>query len=225
MCNLYSMTRGQQAIRELARATRTDPSIGNLAPLGGIYPDYAAPIVRNRDGERELTMARWGMPTPPQFLKGKSDPGVTNVRNVASPHWRRWLGPEARCLVPWTSFSEYDTGPDGRKVPAWFAFDASRPLAFFAGIWSTWTSTRKVREGEVTADIFAFLTCPPNDVVGRIHPQAMPVILTDPAAIETWMMAPWTEARALQRPVEDGALTVVARGEREDGMEAEQASA
>jgi putative SOS response-associated peptidase YedK len=39
------------------------------------------------------------MLTPPKFLEGrKSDPGVTNVRNVTLPHWRRWQGVENRCL-------------------------------------------------------------------------------------------------------------------------------
>jgi putative SOS response-associated peptidase YedK len=64
---------------------------GNLPPLPGVFPDYAAPIVRNAsDGVRELVMARWGMPTPYFALKKrKSDPGVTNVRNVASTvSWR-----------------------------------------------------------------------------------------------------------------------------------------
>ena len=33
-----------------------------------MFPDYAAPIVRNApDGVRELMLARWGMPGPPQF--------------------------------------------------------------------------------------------------------------------------------------------------------------
>jgi putative SOS response-associated peptidase YedK len=69
---------------------------GNMPPLPGVFPNYPAPIVRNApDGVRELTMARWGMPSPVFALKGRnSDPGVTNVRNVASPHWRRWLGAE-----------------------------------------------------------------------------------------------------------------------------------
>jgi putative SOS response-associated peptidase YedK len=74
---------------------------------------YAAPIVRNQPCGRELTMARWGMPSPVVALKGKkSDPGVTNVRNVKSPHWRRWLGVESRCVVPFTSFSENEALPD-----------------------------------------------------------------------------------------------------------------
>ncbi|MBB4200635.1 hypothetical protein GGD83_004464 [Rhodoblastus sphagnicola] len=69
--------------------------------MPGVVPDYPAPIVRVADGERELTMARWGMPSPQVAPKGKtSDPRVTNIRNVTSPHWRRWLGPDNRCLVP-----------------------------------------------------------------------------------------------------------------------------
>ena len=82
MCNLYSITKGPQAIRDFARAMRD--TTGNLPPLPGVFPDYSAPIVRNgSDGLRELTMARWGMPSPKSAVEGRnSDPGVTNVRNV-----------------------------------------------------------------------------------------------------------------------------------------------
>jgi putative SOS response-associated peptidase YedK len=52
MCNLYSVTKGQAAIRELTEAM-TDIT-GNLPPLPGIFPDYAAPIVRNQPAGREL---------------------------------------------------------------------------------------------------------------------------------------------------------------------------
>lgn len=41
---------------------------GNMPPQPGIFPDYAAPIVRNAAGDRELTMARWGMPSSKQAL-------------------------------------------------------------------------------------------------------------------------------------------------------------
>ena len=215
MCNLYSMTTNQRAIRDLARAM-TDRT-GNLPLLPGIFPDYQAPIVRNQPEGRELTMARWGMPSPIFALKGRNcDPGVTNVRNAASPHWRRWLGAESRCVVPFTSFSENEVLPNGSRPPIWFALNESRPLAFFAGIWTRWTSVRKVKEGETTNDLFAFLTTEPNALVGTFHPKAMPVILTTQAEIDTWMSAPVTEALSLQRPLSDDALVIVGRGGKKD---------
>jgi putative SOS response-associated peptidase YedK len=216
MCNLYSQTKGQQAILELSRAMHDHT--GNLPPLPSIFPDYAAPIVRNSADGRELTMARWGMPSPVFALKGRnSDPGITNVRNVASPHWRRWLGVENRCVVPFTSFSENEALPGGRKPPIWFALSEDRPLAFFAGMWTKWTSVRKVKEGETTNDIFAFLTTEPNALIGTYHPKAMPVIFTTADEIDLWMTAPPVEALLLQRPLPDGTLMVVARGEKQDG--------
>ena len=215
MCNLYSITRGQAAIREMARAAldRT----GNLPPLPGVFPDYKAPIVRNSADGRELTMARWGMPSPAFALQNKkTDPGVTNVRNVKSPHWRRWLTLEHRCVVPFTSFSENEILPDGSRPPVWFALSDDRPLTFFAGIWTPWTSVRKLKEGETTNDLFAFLTTDPNLEVGAIHPKAMPVILRTAEEIDAWMTATPVDVLALQRPLPDRSLKIVARGEKQD---------
>lgn len=216
MCNLYSVTKGQQAIRELANAMRD--TTGNLPSMPGVFPDYAAPIVRtSSDGVRELALARWGMPSPAFALEGKKvDTGITNVRNTASAHWRRWLAPASRCLVPFTSFSENVRSPAGVIEPVWFALSEERPLAFFAGIHTGWTCTRKLAEGEITCDLFAFLTTEPNAEVGAIHPKAMPVILTTDAECDAWLEAPWSEAFRLQRPLPDGALVTVARGAKKD---------
>ena len=179
------------------------------------------PIVRYQDGERVIANARWGMPSPVFALKGRnSDPGITNVRNVQSRHWQRWLGVEHRCVVPFTSFSENEVLADGSRPPVWFALTEERPLAFFVGVWTPqWKSVRNVKEGETTNDLYAFLTTEPNKEVAAIHPRAMPVILTTPDEIEKWMTAPTELALRLQRPLPDGALKIVARGEKKDGVE------
>jgi putative SOS response-associated peptidase YedK len=127
MCNLYSVTKGQAAIISLSRAMR-DCTV-NSPPHARVIPDSMAPIVRNApDGVRELTMARWGMPSTQRsifeaaakraeklekkesrsgLLRTEPDGGTMNIRDTKSLHWRRWLGVEHRCVVPFTSFSEF----------------------------------------------------------------------------------------------------------------------
>jgi putative SOS response-associated peptidase YedK len=233
MCNLYNITKGPQAILDLSRAMRSE--VGNLEP-SDVYPDYSAPIVRNGlDGVRELARVRWGLPSSQKALmdaasrradklraKGKEvnfdqmlrmepDRGTTNVRRVDSRHWKPWLGVQNRCVVPLTAFAE--PAPTGGN--AWFALGEDRPLAFFAGIWvPQWDCVRKIKEGLVRIDLFGFLTTEPNAVVGPIHPKAMPAILSEPDEIETWMTAPWEEAKTLQRPLADDKLILLPKRAR-----------
>ena len=89
-------------------------------------------VIRNTDSGTELTTMRWGMPPPPKV----GGPPVTNIRNTSSPHWRMWLKPENRCLVPANSFAEYAPEPNPetkKKDVVWFAMNKDRPLFAFAG--------------------------------------------------------------------------------------------
>jgi hypothetical protein len=85
-------------------------------------------------------MARWGMPSSQkaqldaatkradkvrakgksvnfeQLLRMEPDGGTTNIRNTASKHWKRWLSVERRCVVPFTSFSEFNKAAGGAPL-------------------------------------------------------------------------------------------------------------
>ena len=213
MCNLYTSTTNAEAMRQFSRylSELVDRFQSNEETID-VYPNRFGPIVRITHKGQELVRARWGMPSPPSVLEGNAyDYGVTNIRNTSSPHWRGWLAPEHRCLVPVLKFAEPDPArkQPGERVPdAWFARPAGE-LFFFAGLWTRWTGKRMAREEPATHELFAFLTTAPNGIVKPIHPKAMPVILTEPEEVETWLRAPWEKARVLQRPLPDGLLTML----------------
>ena len=195
MCNLYSITTSQQAIRDLAKALRD--LAGNVPALPAIFPDKMAPVVRTApDGVRELVMMRWGFPAP------TGNRPVTNIRNTGSSWWRPWLKkPEQRCLVPATSFAEPDNNQGPRSIWTWFAQDDSRPLMFFAGIWREWEGTRGTKADPVTGKhlLFSFLTTDASPDVAPIHPDATPVLLLDDDAREMWMNTPNPPPRGIAR--------------------------
>lgn len=239
----------RQLVRDMF-AFEVSASVGNMPPQTGVYPGMLAPIIRYHEGMRLLDKVWWGMPSPPgvirknaklradrliqkrrqslspdeyeELIAAEPDPGVHNVRNTESPHWRRWLAPEYRVVVPFNSFAEWSNavGADGKKAGnTWFAFHDDRPLAFFAGVMAPqWTSIRRVGHDAVTTDLFAFLTVEPNAEVIEVQ-ESMPVILRTAEEIETWLTAPWEEAKLLQRPLPNGSLRIVSVGNKEDPPE------
>jgi putative SOS response-associated peptidase YedK len=64
MCTLYRLSRMYAEVARTFRAT-----VGTLpnAPIPDVYPDRTAPVVRQRDGGREVITMRWGFP-PLHFL-------------------------------------------------------------------------------------------------------------------------------------------------------------
>jgi putative SOS response-associated peptidase YedK len=85
LCNLYNITTTREAMRQIAGALRDKADY--YQPSLDVYPNTKAPVVRvGADGERQIDMLTWGMPTPPDRVKGKADCGTTNIRNPTFAH-------------------------------------------------------------------------------------------------------------------------------------------
>ena len=192
MCNLYRMT---STVAEIAKTIGSfDGDRSNLPSFDAIYPNREAPILRQQDGKLKLETILWGVPPP-----AKGSRPVTNVRNLASPFWRSMLNsPEQRCLVPVTSFCEWE-GEAGSKRKVWFG-RTDTPLFAFAGLW------RQTEDGPR----MAFLTTEANEIVGAVHPKAMPVLL-EVEDHDVWLTGDYEAATALARPFDDTRMEIVER--------------
>jgi putative SOS response-associated peptidase YedK len=224
VCNLYSNTLPQEAMRRLFSAI---DRLGNLPTLAAVFPDADVPIVRlGGDGRRELVSARWGW--------ARTDRGwVTNARNLERS-WGVLRNVGQRCLVPATAFAEYHptaTIPSVRgrpiKAATWFrlAGTTDRPPFAFPGFWRPWdwridglrrASDRDLAASSAATLAMVFLTCPANGVVRPIHPKAMPVVLHTEAQYETWLTGDAANAAALQRPLPDSELEISFIGAKAD---------
>jgi putative SOS response-associated peptidase YedK len=174
MCGRFTRTSPAEAIvDEFAVTSIADV---DLRPRYNLCPGETVAGIAQHEGERRLGALRWGL--PPR--------GAINVRSESAP--RRFLDAfrRRRCLIVADGFYEWrNEGPV--KVPHFFRLISGRPFAF-AALWERWGAAH-------AAPGAAILTCPPNEIVARIHDR-MPVVLAGEACTR-WLEAGEHDSRQL----------------------------
>jgi len=163
----------------------TDLTPSDFHPRYNIAPMQSVPVVRLKQGARDLVMMRWGLvpstePDPnaaPKRINAPAD-RVADSKVFKSAFLRR------RCLVPADGF--YAWRKEGKsRLPYFITMKDKTPLAF-AGVWEWWRP--KDNSGEVLT--FAIITTTANTVVAPVDDR-MPVILSP----ELWPL--WLAEKAV----------------------------
>ncbi len=178
MCGRFVVTNTVQGLMPtLLEDGWTLPESYNLAPTQDI------PVVRVRDGERELASARWAI-VPPRATEPPKGRPVFNARLETVDRLGMFAGPfaHARCIVPALGYYEWTIGHEnGREVrQPHFIHDPGHGLAM-AGIVRAWRSG----VGDRWALSAAIITRDAHVAPGEVHDR-MPACLT-PEAYEAWL--------------------------------------
>ena len=203
VCNMYSMMGDHAAIEN--RVGRPSSFPVNLVTAPTIVPNDLAPVVIQTKPSTEVVTMRWGFPPAPG--RGGRRPHAL-IRNAVSDWWKPWIAKrEHRCLVPVTSFCEYDRRTIPPR-PTWFAIDPARSLFFFAGIWRRCEGTEGSDSVADEHFRFAILIARAGAMLESIERTLVPVVLLTSHQRDVWMEGSLDQALALQRPEPPGALRI-----------------
>jgi putative SOS response-associated peptidase YedK len=196
MCGRYELHTHPTAVA-LALGLEFPPEI---TPRYNIAPTQQVPIVRLREGERELSQLRWGL--VPFWAK---DPAIGNklinarAETIASKPAFRESYRKARCLIPASGFYEWAKMTDGRKQPVHIGMKDGSLFAF-AGLWSRWGP-----KGEAL-ETCTIITTDANELCQQVHDR-MPVILA-PEHYAQWLDSAQPDPAYLLRPYASDAMRV-----------------
>lgn len=183
MCGRYGRRADKQRIAEWMQAHNTSVFDETyLARSYNVAPTDFQPIVRlDRDGQRELTVMRWGL--VPYWAKdskiGFSTINAKSETVTTSPTFREAMK-RRRCLVPAEWFYEWQKTDGKMKQPYAIALRDDSLFAF-AGLWERWKDKAK----DQVLETYTVLTTDPNELLEPIH-NRMPVILA-PKDYQRWL--------------------------------------
>ncbi len=187
MCGRYAITN-----KDVADHFGAQQGAFEFTPSYNIAPTQQVPIVLERDGERVMTPAKWGL--LPSWVK---DPktfkaSMFNARSESVAEKASFKGPlrTKRAIIPASGFYEWKR-EGSTKTPHYIHLAGGEPLAF-AGLYDIW-------HDEVLS--CTVLTTTPNELMATIHDR-MPVILS-PEDYDRWLepdITDPTEVQDLLRP-------------------------
>jgi putative SOS response-associated peptidase YedK len=138
-------------------------------------PGSIQPVVwTNEEGERALSLMRWGFKLPDRLLFNARSEAVAKAN-----FWKEKFATN-RCIIPASSFFEWQ---DTKNTPKrkYEITVLGRELFGIAGVWAEWKNPNT----EKWEKTFATFTSEPNGVMQPIHDR-QPVILA-PADFEEWL--------------------------------------
>lgn len=170
MCGRFTLRLSPEELQQIFDVMRAP----EWTPRFNIAPTQNVVILREQAGERELSLARWGL--IPSWAKDESmGARMINARSETiheKPSFRTAFKSQ-RCLVVADGF--YEWKPDGKKKQPHFIRLANEQPFAFAGLWETW--------GDL--ETCTIVTTAANDLLKPMH-ERMPVILS-PVDYDIWL--------------------------------------
>ncbi len=175
--------------------------LGDYRPSWNAAPTAKLPVVVSRNGERTLTLMRWGL--VPSWAKDiKIGYSTFNARAEGletRPAFRAAWQAGRRCLVIADGYYEWRAAD---KQPFAVALDNHGPMTF-AGLWDLWSAP----DGNPLKS-FSIITTQANDLLSPLHGR-MPVLLA-PDCWTAWLgetTASDADLKAMLKPYPGQAMT------------------
>lgn len=163
------------------------------------------PTIRMNGDRRAMRSAVW--PLVPVWARGVVPRYATaNARcetMAKLPAYRHAWASDRRCLVPASSFIEWQAVAGTRRKQPWLVYLADRRPMAFAGLWE-YSHTEACERVESCT----IVTAPANALMAEIHNtrKRMPVVLEGLFEQDAWLTGTKEEALAVAEPLADGLL-------------------
>ena len=163
------------------------------------------PTIRLNGHRRIMRSAIW--PLIPVWARGIVPRYATaNARSETMarlPAYRHAWASDRRCLVPASSFIEWQAVAGSRRKQPWLVYFADRRPMAFAGLWEYSHNVDGERVESCT-----IVTAPANELMAEIHNtrKRMPVVLEGRSEQDVWLTGTKDEALAVAEPLADGLL-------------------